>query len=30
MTEKTKFANADENQKRQLQVEQTQIRERLQ
>jgi len=30
MTKKTKFANADEDQKRQLQVEQTQIRNRLQ
>ena len=30
MTKKTKFANVDEDQKRQLQVEQTQIRNRLQ
>ena len=30
MTEKTKYANADEDQKRQLQVEQTQIRNRIQ
>ena len=30
MTEKTNFANVDEDQKRQLQAEQTQIRNRLQ
>ena len=30
MTEKTKFANVDEDRKRQMQVEQTQIRNRLQ